>query len=178
MKRYLIGLVLLMGCGREVSTITGPPGPQGDKGDTGAQGVKGDKGTSCSVHQDTHGATVSCTDGTTGVVVNGMDASPCGVSSVPGGVKVSCPDGSIQTVMNGTNGTNGTVVTPIQLCSQYTTTYPSSFPEFGFCINNKLFAVYWDGTHAFEAEIVPGNYYSTSPQTCTFHVAAQCVVTQ
>jgi hypothetical protein len=66
----------------------------------------------------------------------------------------------------------------VQFCTGYTTTYPSVFPEFGFCINSQIYAVYWDGKNAWEGEIVPGYYDSTSTSApCDFTVSAGCEVT-
>lgn len=76
----------------------------------------------------------------------------------------------------GDKGQDGASPEMIKFCPQYVTTYPSTFPEYGICLSNKLFAVYYDGNHAFLAEIVPGRYVSTSPNTCSFTVKANCVI--
>lgn len=78
----------------------------------------------------------------------------------------------------GPQGTAGVSVAPIQFCPNVVEHYPNSFPEFGFCIGGNLYAVYWDGTHAFEALIAPGRYISTSPEGCSFTVSANCEVSQ
>lgn len=125
----------------------------------------------------------------------GHNASPCIVTSntTLGGSTILCPDGSSTQIYNGQNGAQGpkgdtgavgpqgapgTSVAPIQFCSNVIEHYPNSFPEFGFCIGGVLYAVYWDGTHAFEALIAPGRYVSTSPQGCSFTVSANCEVSQ
>lgn len=77
----------------------------------------------------------------------------------------------------GNPGLDATSPKSVKLCN-YPAVYPSSFPEYGLCIDNKLFAVYYNGTYAFLAEIVPGRYISTSPQSCTFVVTENCEVTQ
>lgn len=110
---------------------------------------------------------------------DGQDAVACTTTSEAGGVRITCPDGSTQLVENGHNGVDGTQVYMVQVCpSRGATIYPTSFPEFAYCIDNKLFATYWDGSHAFTAYIPPGNYSSTSPQGCTFQVGSGCQVTQ
>lgn len=78
----------------------------------------------------------------------------------------------------GSAGAPGTSVTVVQLCpNQGQTTY-GHFPEQAECIGNKLYAVYWDGTNAFLAEIVSGTYMSTSTGLqCTF-VSNGCQVSQ
>lgn len=77
----------------------------------------------------------------------------------------------------GDAGAPGTVVTQVQFCPGYVTTYPSTFPEFGLCISSHLYAVYWDKHNAWLAEVMPGYYASTSTNApCNFHVAASCQV--
>lgn len=78
-----------------------------------------------------------------------------------------CPDGSRSSVSG---------ETMVQFCTDYSTLYPTSFPEFGFCNEGTLYATYWNGEQAFTAEVVPGLYESTSPQGCTFQVYPNCVV--
>jgi hypothetical protein len=148
--------------------------------------------SNCTTKQTLTGAEVSCTDGTHSTITNGSNGaagSPgvsCSVAPVVGGVKLSCPDGSTQTLLNGVNGQNGnngnngidgTVITSIKFCPNIPDTYPSSFPEYGVCMNNQLYAVYWNGSQAFLALLTPGNYSSTSPQGCSFHVVSGCSIT-
>lgn len=74
----------------------------------------------------------------------------------------------------GPPGANAANVTMIQFCSNYNT---DSFPEFGICSNNSLYAVYWDNKNSWLAEIVPGYYESTSTNVpCNFTVEENCVV--
>ena len=78
----------------------------------------------------------------------------------------------------GLPGANGSTVTMVQFCPSYNTSYPSIFPEFGMCINDILYATYWDGKNAWTAEVVPGYYESTSTSApCNFTVSANCVIT-
>lgn len=75
---------------------------------------------------------------------------------------------------DGQNGRDATGVTTVLFCPGY---QPTSYPEYGICIAGNLYAVYWDKQNAFMAEIVPGNYVSTSTSApCNFQVAAGCTV--
>jgi hypothetical protein len=107
---------------------------------------------------------------------NGTNGSSCTVTSITSpqaGSLITCTDGTSSLVLN------GTVVTPVQFCSGYTTIYPSSFPEFGFLINGSIYAVYWDGKNAWLAQVVPGYYASTSTSApCNFTVNSNGTITQ
>lgn len=75
--------------------------------------------------------------------------------------------------MPGPQGTPGTVVLPIKFCPQ-SPSYPTTFPEYGFCINNTLYAVYSDNG-GFMAEIPAGTYYSNAiGSSCNFKVLENC----
>lgn len=123
----------------------------------------------------------------------------CTVRKVGAVATLYCPDGTQTTVSDGTtgpkgdtgdkgdtgpagppgiNGANGTPVNAVQFCSeQGSTVYPSHFPEYGLCISGALYGVYWNGTDAFLAEIVPGAYQSTSTGLkCNFTVAEGCLI--
>lgn len=121
----------------------------------------------CTVVQTSVGATISCPDGSSAQIMNGTN----GLSGTNG---TNGSNGS-----NGSNGTDGTVVQSVQFCPNYTLSYPSMFPEVGFCIDNKIYAVYYDGKNAWMSVIPPGSYASTSTSApCNFTVAPGCVVTQ
>jgi Collagen triple helix repeat (20 copies) len=127
----------------------GPVGAQGEQGITGEPGPTGQTGA-----QGLQGAT-----GATGA--NGQTG----------------PAGSVGPA--GPSGTPGTSITVVQLCPSYgPTQYPDNFPEQALCISGNLYGVYWSGTQAFLAEIVPGTYASTSPDGCTLTVNANCEVTE
>lgn len=65
----------------------------------------------------------------------------------------------------------------IKFCPGYDTVYPRTFPEFGMCISDVLYAVYWDKHNAWLAEAVPGRYESTSTSApCSFTVGPKCKV--
>lgn len=110
--------------------------------------------------------------GNTGAV--GPASAPCTTSAVPGGVSITCPDGTRQTVYNGSDATS---ITPVKVCANVTTVYPSSFAEYLFCLNNQLYGVYWSGTQAFWSLVPPGAYSSTSPNGCNFTVGPSCQIT-
>lgn len=141
----------LSGCGKQ-----GPAGAQGVPGPVGSPGV-GCTETMLTPSQATPngGALLTCENGST-VVTNGSN----GLQGV-----------------QGVAGQNATPVSVVQFCSGYTTTYPGSFPEQAICVDNELLAVYWDGSNAWLAEIVPGYYASTSTSApCNFTVEANCVI--
>lgn len=95
----------------------------------------------------------------------------CTIVTNGSGSTISCPDGSSVTLPSQN-------LTMVQFCSNYSTSYPTSFPEFGLCLNNLLYGVYWDGHNAWLAQIVPGYYLSTSTSApCNFHVLPNCGVT-
>lgn len=157
MRVLLIALVVLMSsCGKQ--------------GENGADGQLGAPGKGCTE---------------TPVKATGIINDPF----IYGGVLITCENGTTALINGapgplgpigpaGPKGTDATPVTVVQLCTQYSTVYPSSFPEQAFCLNNTLYAVYWTGSQAFLAEIAPGYYASTSPQGCSFTVRAGCLVTQ
>lgn len=77
----------------------------------------------------------------------------------------------------GPQGKPGASVGTIQFCAGQVQSYPTSFPEYGLCIGNELYAVYWDTHNAFLAKITAGTYQATSTGLqCTFTVASNCVV--
>jgi len=76
----------------------------------------------------------------------------------------------------GPAGADGTVITVVQFCPNHTPNYPSTFPEFGLCIEGQLYAVY-STNGGFLALIPPGTYSSNAVgSACTFTVSAGCVV--
>ena len=94
----------------------------------------------------------------------------CSVTADSTGTTIICPDGSKSFIANAPN------ISVVQFCSG-TTTYPTSFPEQGLCINNDLYAVYWDGHNAWLTEVAPGHYSSTSSNVpCTFDVLNNCTI--
>ena len=92
---------------------------------------------------------------------------------VPGKDGTNGKDGA-----NGQDGKDGTSIEMIKFCPQETQ-YPTSFPEYGFCIEGKLYATYYDKHNAWTSEIPPGLYMSTSTNApCNFIVHDNCKITQ
>jgi hypothetical protein len=146
-------------------------GKQGPMGATGATGLQGAPGTDCTVTSvsanlaaPNGGSLISCQDGSQSLVLNGTS----GINGTNGNAGA--------TGQAGTNGTNGTIIVAVQFCPG-TPTYPSTFLEVGFCINNTLYAVY-SANDGFLTEVTPGEYSSDGINaSCNFTVAANCVVT-
>jgi hypothetical protein len=60
----------------------------------------------------------------------------------------------------------------IKFCPGVTPKYPTTFPEYGICLDNKIYAVYWDKV-AFLTYLSPGQYQTTSVNSnCVFEVKA------
>lgn len=162
---FIIGFFIALGVFSILASISGcakiqnpVPGPQGQPGPQGDPGI-----------------------GCTQTLIH-----PSHISGDPaeyGGSEIHCANSDVLITngapgQQGQQGLPGTATTAVQFCPGYTTTYPSSFPEFGFCSQGSIYAVYWDGHNAWLAEVVPGYYASTSTSApCNFHVAANCVVT-
>lgn len=182
LKLVIVSLILVYyaaGCGKAFQGPAGTPGVDAKP---------------CTVSAIANGAQITCPDGTTQTITNGVqgeqgivgETGPAGVSAAPCtaaqtdvGATITCPGSPTVTVANGSDGTNATSVTVVQLCPSYgPTQYPDSFPEQALCVSNNLYGVYWSGTQAFLAEIVPGAYASTSPDGCTLTVSENCQVTQ
>lgn len=121
---------------------------------------------------DNSGATITCPDGTTQTITDGIN----GLNGATGPTGAQGPQGD--TGQTGAAGSNGTQVTMVQLCTMYTGSYPSKFPEFAFNVAGTLFATYWDGTNAWTAPLYPGTYRSTSTGApCDFVVNSDGTVT-
>lgn len=163
---FLILALLTSACGSAKGYLGATPGPAGPKGDTGANGADG----------------VSCSE---------RMIAPTEVSGDPaqyGGAQITCGANSTlitngapgrvgATGAQGVQGTPGTSVTAVQFCSAYVPSYASSFPEVGFCLNNTLYGVYWDGRNAWLSSLPPGGYYSTSTGApCNFTIGANCTI--
>ncbi len=112
---------------------------------------------------------------------DGTNGTSCTVSSV--GVSSASPDGgslitcgsTSSLLLNGSNGSAGTVIEPIQFCSN-ATSYPNTFSEIGFCIGGNLYAVY-SANDGFLSAIPNGNYTSNGiNSSCNFTVTG-CSVT-
>lgn len=95
----------------------------------------------------------------------------CTVKQLSSGVSITCPDGSTANLFNGSQ------ITAVQFCAGQVEQYPTSFPEYGLCLNNTLYAVYWDGHNSWLAQVAPGNYLSTATGLqCNFTITTGCTV--
>lgn len=75
--------------------------------------------------------------------------------------------------LQGPTGLNGSTITLVQFCPG-TPSYPSTFPEIGMCINNKLYAVY-SANDGFLTLIPPGVYHSNAiGSSCNFTILPNC----
>lgn len=131
-------------------------------GRQGAQGPTGGSGTPCTVTKIGTTTSVRCPDGTEVEISDGAKGDTGGKGD------------------DGKDGAPGSVIEPVALCpDRGDTVYPSNFPEYALCLDNKLYGVYdQDGNHVFLAELPPGAYVSTSPSGCSFTVGDDCEITQ
>jgi len=98
---------------------------------------------------------------------------------------VSCGQQQGINGINGLNGTNGqdgidgingqdgqdAQLETIKFCPDLEDVYPKSFPEYGLCIGNKVYAVYSTNNTAFLSYLTPGTYITTSNGiNCRFQV--------
>ena len=120
---------------------------------------------SCTVSKTGTISTIICPDGSTVNIIDGSKGDTGNTGEVgPQGIQ-------------GVQGTPGTSVSVVLFCSNKTTSYPSSFPEYGLCINNRLYGVFWDNKNSWLAEIPPGTYRSTSTSAaCDFQVKPNCII--
>lgn len=187
----IVGIVLT-GCGKPVVGPAGKDGTDGKDGAVGATGAAGTNGTngtdgkdgsSCSVKvvpansaAPNGGSLISCGDGSTSLVLNGTNGSngADGHDGATGATGATGAQGIAGT--NGTDGKDGTVVAPIQFCGKSHGSYPSTFPEVGFCIDDEIYAVY-SANGGFLTEVLPGTWSSDGiNSSCTFTVKPHCVV--
>lgn len=146
MKQYTVLLLALAltACANDIFR-------DGKNGAKGAKGDKGDAGSSCSVMNltDGTGAVISCQDGTSVFIANGSKGDK--------GDK-------------GDTGADAIPVQMIQFCPNVIGGAPN-FPEQGFKIGNKIYAVYSANGKASLAELYPGTYTTTAPGiNCTFTI--------
>jgi hypothetical protein len=78
----------------------------------------------------------------------------------------------------GPAGADGTIIKAVQFCPQYTVSYPSTFPEYGLCIEGILFAEYYAPPSSGLVPLPDGLYKTTmTGAECTFTVSG-CQVSQ
>lgn len=185
--KYLIIIILVtigfVGCGGGPEQIY-TTGSQGAQGPTGVQGPAGGNGSNGENSLIATGiaTTIQCPTGGT-IVKAGLDLNNNGTldysevtstavicNGLQGAVGATGPQG-----IQGPAGVNGTVITPVKFCSQ-TSNYPSTFPEYGLCINNNLYAVY-SANDGFLTYIPPGAYHSNAiGSICDFTVLPNCKI--
>lgn len=76
----------------------------------------------------------------------------------------------------GTAGQDGTSITTVQLCSGYTSSYPSTFPEVALCIDGKLYAEYYSPPSSGLTYLPDGSYSSTQTSAPCNFVVSGCTV--
>lgn len=92
----ILGLLILVGCGKKTETVTG---------------VAGTNGKSCHVEEINTGAAISCDDGSYVQVNNGEDGAECNVQTVGNASFLNCGDSVVQiTTNNETTSTDGCTV--------------------------------------------------------------------
>lgn len=153
---FLFALIVMFGCGKNdtdmTSTYRAIPGPQGSPGPAGTNGTNG-------------------VDGAVGPQGSPGPQGPAGPQGSPGPKGSPGPTGP-----QGPAGANGTVITTVQFCPG-TVSYPTTFPEFGLCINNTIFGVF-SANGGFLAELPPGVYNSNAVgSSCTFTIGTNCKIT-
>ena len=113
---------------------------------------------------------------------NGKDGNP-GPRGLPGVEGANGTDGAQGPPgaqgpqgIPGPAGHDGTIITPVKFCSEIAS-YPSTFPEYGFCINGRIYAVY-SANDGFLTIVPDGTYISRAVGShCTFTVSG-CAVTE
>lgn len=171
----ILAALALVSCGHRhkyvVKTEPGKPGPKGEVGEIGPAGPAGNPGAPGS------GCTVVSVS-PSALAPNGGSLITCGSSStiVHNGAQGQQGSQGPQ----GPAGNSGTPVSFVKFCPNVTTSYPSTFPEYGICLGGQIYAVYWNQgpNTAFGTVLPPGTYVTTSVnQNCTFIITANsCVI--
>jgi len=153
----------------QVTICNGLNGTDGLNGVNGTDGINGSNGTNSSITVSVASQTQCANGGLSITTLNGAESSTsvvCNGATGPQGE--TGPQG-----LQGIQGLSG--VSAVQFCPNYAASYPNVFPEFGLCVNNAIYAVYWDNKNAWLAEVVPGYYSSTSTSApCNFTVTLGC----
>lgn len=160
-------------CGRENETEdTGSRGEQGDRGPegqvgqagpAGEPGEQGEKGDSCSVDSLSNGAIITCEDGTTAVIYNGVD----GLDGQDGADGEDGEDGE------DAPPTAYTITEIIDPCGDQ-----SGFDEVILrTANEELLAHFASGSLQYLTLLPPGSYVTTDGHSCYFTVHSDMSVT-
>lgn len=127
--------------------VPGPTGAPGVPGRDGTNGKDGKDGASCTSKRVTNGATITCTDGTTVVILDGV---------------------------NGQDGADGQDAPPTAYSVVELINPCGDGPGFDEVLlrlaNGSIIAHYADGNKQFLATIGPGNYVTTDGQSCHFTI--------
>lgn len=109
---------------------------------------------------------------------NGLQGAP-GTPGEKGDIGSQGPKGDQgDPGIQGPRGSDGTIIVPIQFCPGSVPTYPSIFPEYGFLIDGKVYAVY-STNGGFLTLIPPGVYNSNAVgSACNFEVNEDGTITQ
>lgn len=97
---------------------------------------------------------------------------PTGATGAQGATGSTGATGSQGT--QGIPGVDTTPITVVQFCPNVTPQYPSTFPEVGICLQNRIYAVY-SANDGFLTEVPPGVYSSNAiGSACTFTILPNC----
>lgn len=140
--------------------------------------------STCTVIPQDTGVLVQCINGTSGFASNGKNGADGkdGAQGQKGDTGTKGDTGNTGATgsqgIPGIQGVPGSSVTTVKFCDDYVPVYPSSFPEYGLCIDNKLYGVYYSASlGVFLAYLPPGRYQSTNnSQACIFTVTSGCEV--
>ena len=114
----------------------------------GSQGPPGQNGASCTT----------------------INVAPGSPGAPDGGALITCTTGSQSLILNGAS------LTPVQFCPNVMPSYPTIFPEVGFCIAGSIYAVY-SANDGFLTELPPGAYNSNAiGSDCNFTILSGCVI--
>lgn len=168
-------LLMLSGCGKHVT-----------------EGVPGKDAVPCTTTAVVGGTEIRCPDGSSQIVYTGVQGTQgeTGAAGADGQTGAQGPQGNPgqqgptgpqgpqgPAGPQGFPGVAGSHVTPIVFCPRFATSYPTTFAEVGFCVDDQLYGVFWDSHNAWWTLIPPGYYASTSTSApCSFTVSAHCTV--
>jgi hypothetical protein len=125
----------------------------------------------CTPTQLHDGIQLNCTDGSFYTIKNGKDGSDgkdgisCNVERLDNGVLITC--GNSKAILFDGKTVGNSIIEIINPCGDS----GGAFDELLFRLDNdKIYAVYYDGTHGFLTEIVDGSYVTTDGKNCYFTV--------
>lgn len=161
MKTFLLmtltlSILGLNGCGKIKHSLRGEQGQHGWQGVPGERGPQGEQEP---------------------VGPQGLPGVGCTVTEVAGGSEISCEDGTSAEVMNGINGldgVDGTGVVTIELCPSVS---GGLFKEYLAVIAGEVYGIYASGQKIGLTKLWPGNWTTTDGRTCNFTIGADNTVT-